>query len=259
MKNSLSCCGYSCCIEKSLYNELYIIEKSSHSGKITELYSQISWLYDIFTDHELPHHLEAIRMVEIKKGDVILEVACGTGRATVEMAKRIGERGKIYAIDLTEAMLKRAKKKIEKYDLIERVDLRVGDARKIPFPDEMFDLVYNAYMFDLIDLTEFPSIISEFKRVLKPGGRLVLVNMSKNKSGKTLYEILYEKGLLWITSGGCRPVYLKPYVEEAGFENVRRFYRKNQSFFFLNLLVGTEIVIGYKPLKSLSGRMDTMS
>ncbi len=104
-------------------------------------------------------------------------------------------------------------------------------------------------MFDLIDLSDIPLILSEFWRVLKPGGKLILVNMSKDKAEKTLYEYLYEKGLLWFSSGSCRPVFLKPYVEDVGFERVKRIYRKNKSFFILNLMVGTEIVIGYKPTR----------
>lgn len=65
------------------------------------------------------------------------------------------------------------------------------DARELSFPDETFDLVYNAYIFDLMDAEDFPVILSEFWRVLKPGGRLVLVNMSKNKDGRTLYVMSF--------------------------------------------------------------------
>jgi len=227
--------------------EFEMIEKSRYSGKISKLYSRLAWFYDPFTDHEPAHHKEAIRMAGIKKDDLVLEVACGTGRATVEIAKLIGKEGRVYAIDLAEAMLERAKNKLKKHNLLDRVDLRLGDARNLPYSDRKFDVVYNAYMFDLIDITEMPSIISEFRRVLKPGGKLILVNMSKNKKGRTLYEFLYEKGLLGFASGACRPVFMKPFLEEAGFENIERIYRKNRSFFFLNLLVGTEIVIGYKP------------
>jgi hypothetical protein len=71
--------------------------------------------------------------------------------------------------------------------------------------------------------------------------------MSKDKEGKTLYEFLYEAGLLSFASGSCRPVLMKPYVEQVGFEKVERTYRRNRSWFFLNWLTGTEIVVGYKP------------
>lgn len=225
-----------------------IVERSSHSGHISELYSKLAWMYDFFTDHEPSHHQVAVQMAKIEQTDSILEVACGTGRATLEIAKQRNEGRMFHAIDLTEAMLSKAKQRLEKHGLLDRVDFRTADARRLPFPDATFDIVYNAYMFDLIDISEFSVILSEFRRVLKPGGRLVLVNMSKNKNTKTLYEWLYEKSLLNFASGSCRPVLLKPFVEEAGFKGVTRTYRNNYSWFFLNWLTGTEVVIGEKEM-----------
>jgi|GEM_PF-189749 demethylmenaquinone methyltransferase/2-methoxy-6-polyprenyl-1,4-benzoquinol methylase len=244
---SFSCCGLKCCIsEQSTKDKYYIIKESSHSDRITRLYSRLAWLYDLFTDHEMDHHLEAIRLANIKGTEKILEVACGTGRATVELAKLL-KKGQLNAIDLTEEMLKKAQKRAKKEGLLDKIEFSVADARNLPFSNEEFDLLYNAYMFDLIDMPDFSTILQEFKRVLKPGGKLILINMSKDKKNKTLYEFLYEKGLLGFASGGCRPVYLKPYLHETGFRNVQRFYRKNRSFFLLNLLTGTEIIIAKKP------------
>ncbi len=204
-------------------------------------------MYDFFTDHTPAHHREALQLAHIKQDDSVLEVACGTGRATVEIASRIGEKGRFCAIDLSEKMLQRAKNKLRKRNLLDRVDLRLGDARQLGFDGDLFDVVYNAYMFSLIDTPEIPEVLAEFKRVLKPGGRLVLIDMSKDKEGKTLYEFLYEAGLLSFASGSCRPVLMRPQMEEAGLERVERIYRRNRSWFFLNWLTGTEIVVGYKP------------
>lgn len=223
-----------------------ILEKSQYSGNISSLYSRLAWMYDLFTDHEPAHHKEAVGMAGIKPQEAILEVACGTGRATLEIARQIAEGNKLFAVDLTKAMIQKAKKKLEKEGLLNKVEFKLGDAKALPFPDSFFDMLYNAYMFDLIDLSEIPKILSEFKRVLKSGGRLVLVNMSKDTDRKTLYEVLYEKGLLSFASGSCRPVLLEGYVKEAGFQKVQRFYRKNHSWFPLNWLHGTEIVIAHK-------------
>ena len=173
-----------------------ILEKSQYSGKISSLYSRLAWMYDLFTDHEPPHHREAIEMAQIEPQETILEVACGTGKATLEIAPRIAAGNRLFAVDLTEAMIQKAKKKLESKGLLEKVKFKPADAKALPFPDSSFDVLYNAYMLDLIDLSEIPEILSEFKRVLKSGGRLILVNMSKNTDTKTLYEALYEKGLL---------------------------------------------------------------
>jgi demethylmenaquinone methyltransferase/2-methoxy-6-polyprenyl-1,4-benzoquinol methylase len=224
-----------------------IIKTPQYQNKIPELYRHLAWIYDFFTDHEPAHHEEAIRVVGFENYDSVLEVACGTGRATVEIAKRLKRESRFYAIDLTKEMMERAQKKLQRYDLLDRVAFKVGDAKHLPFHEGMFDVVYNSYMFDLIDTSDMPKIISEFKRVLKPGGTLVLVNMSKDKKKKTLYEVLYERGLLSFASGGCRPVFMKPLLEDAQFMHVKRIYRKNKSFFLLNRLHGTEIVTANKP------------
>lgn len=163
--------------------ESAIVKDSRYTGSVSALYSRLAWMYDFFTDHEAAHHDEAVRIADIKEDDQVLEVACGTGRGTVRIANHIGPGGKLYAIDLTEAMLERARRKLTKLNLPGQVDLRLGDARKLPFPDETFDVVYNAYMFDLIDAVEIPHVVSEFTRVLKPGGKIVLVN--KGSIGKT--------------------------------------------------------------------------
>jgi len=70
--------------------------------------------------------------------------------------------------------------------------------------------------------------------------------MSKDKKEKTLYEALYERGLLSFASGACRPVFMKPCLEDAQCMHVKRIYRKNKSFFLLNRLHGTEIVTANK-------------
>lgn len=226
--------------------ELGVVESPRYSGKVAELYSRLAWAYDFFTDHEPAHHEKAIQVSGIQESDVVLEVACGTGRATAELARRIGKGGKLFAIDLTEAMLVRAEKRLARHDLLDRVDLRLGNAKRLPFPDGTFDILYNAYMFDLMSVDEIVRAVSEFKRVLKPGGKIVLVDMSKGRQGKTLYEFLYERGVLGFASGSCRPVFVKPFLEEAGFDNVERVYGRNRSWFFLNCLTGTEIVWGYR-------------
>ena len=223
-----------------------ILEKSQYSGKISSLYSRLAWMYDLFTDHEPPHHREAIEMAQIEPQETILEVACGTGRATLEIARRIAAGNKLFAVDLTEAMIQKAKKKLERKGLLDKVEFKPADAKALPFPDASFDVLYNAYMMDLLDLSDIPEIVSEFKRVLKSGGRLILVNMSKDTDTKTLYEVLYEKGLLSFATGSCRPVFLEGYLKESGFQKVQRYYRTNHSWFPLNWLHGTEIVIAHK-------------
>jgi demethylmenaquinone methyltransferase/2-methoxy-6-polyprenyl-1,4-benzoquinol methylase len=148
----------------------------------------------------------------------------------------------VDALDLSEAMLEQARAKLGALGLGERVRLKQGNARELPYADETFDLVYNGYMFDLIPLDGFAPILKEMARVLKPGGRLVLVNMSKPDERKTFFESVYEKG--WAVMP-CRPVLMSPLLPPAGFTDVKRFYRRSHGF-IVSWLWGQEIVLARK-------------
>lgn len=198
--------------------------------------------YDKVTTYEIEHHREAIQLANINPDDHILEVACGTGRATVELAGLLGAAGKLDALDLSPAMLKHARRKAAECGLIEKVAFKVGNAQVLPYPAGTFDILYNSYMFDLVAVAQFKTILDEFARVLKPGGRLVLVNMSKDTPKKTLYEWIYETVRLF----PCRPVLMSSFVQEAGFKDVRRIYRSSFSH-SMRLPFGTEIMTARKP------------
>ncbi len=115
-------------------------------------------------------------------------------------------------------------------------DLREGDARHLPFPDETFDVLYNSYMLDLIPLADLLLVVKEFHRVLKEGGRLVLVNLSKMDASPVFYEKLYRR--MPYLLGGCRPVVMGAFVKGAGFSEVKRE--------FLRLPLPSEIVTAVK-------------
>jgi demethylmenaquinone methyltransferase / 2-methoxy-6-polyprenyl-1,4-benzoquinol methylase len=181
--------------------------------------------YDKVTTYEIEHHLEAIQWADIQPNDRVLEVACGTGRATVELASRLRVNGKLDALDLSEAMLGYAQIKVTELGLSDKVEFKIGSAQVLPYLDQAFDILYNSYMFDLIAANQFKPILDEFKRVLKPGGRLVLVNMSKDTPRKTLYEKGYETVRLF----PCRPVVMESYVCEAGFRDVPSFWNGNRN------------------------------
>ena len=218
--------------------------ESTHPAveQITNYYSWRASNYDAGTAFEVEHHAEALRLANIQPGEHVLDVACGTGRGTVGLAQAVGPNGTVDALDLSEAMLGQSRIKIEKLGLHDRVQFKQGNARELPYPDGTFDLVYNGYMFDLIPLNGFAPILKEMARVLKPGGRLVLVNMSKPDDRKTFFERVYE--MRWAVMP-CRPVLMSSYLEPAGFTNVQRLYRPTRHG-IVSLLWGQEIVTAQK-------------
>ena len=214
--------------------------------EVQKYYSWRASNYDAGAAFEVEHHAEALRLADVREGQHVLDVACGTGRGTVGLARAVGASGKVDALDLSEAMLNQARLKLEKLGLNDRVQFKQGNARELPYPQDAFDLVYNGYMFDLIPLDGFQPILKEMARVLKPGGKLVLVNMSKPDERKTFYEKVYEKG--WAVMP-CRPVLMSPFLESAGFIDIHRLYRPTRRS-IVALLWGQEIVLAHKAIQS---------
>jgi demethylmenaquinone methyltransferase/2-methoxy-6-polyprenyl-1,4-benzoquinol methylase len=130
----------------------------------------------------------------------------------------------VHGVDLSPGMLDIAKQYVTDAGYT-NIDLREADARSLPFGDDSFDLLYNGYMLDLISFADMPVVLREFRRVLKPGGRLVLLNMSKPDERRTLMERLYQwlpQTIVLYFMGGCRPVLMTDDVREVGFHDVRR-------------------------------------
>ena len=197
-------------------------------GRVADLYRKIAPSYDLWawlTESEARNR--CLELAAIKDGELVLEVAVGTGLA-FEMILEANPSGRNEGIDLTEAMLSRAEKKAAKSGS-DNYRLRVGDAYDLDFPDDSFDVLINNYMFDLLPQQDFRTVLEEFKRVLRPGGRLVMISMTK---GERWYNGLWERiyrinpALL----GGCRGVLLLPQLEACGFGQTRREYVSQLTF-----------------------------
>ena len=102
----------------------------------------------------------------------LLDVGCGTGRF-LDFVKQTWPRLPALGLDLSEAYVKEAKRHLQRWS---RTDLMVGNAESIPLPDESQDVVTSIFMFHELPPKVRRIVISEFARVLKPGGRLVLVD-----------------------------------------------------------------------------------
>ena len=107
--------------------------------------------------------------------------------------------------------------------------LEIGSAFDIRMDDGSVDILFNNYMFDLIPFDQMDDIIDEFSRVLKLGGKLVLVNMTKKEQfGAGLYERIYR--ISPTLMGGCRGVKLSNLLTEHGFKVEIREYIQQMLF-----------------------------
>ncbi len=165
-----------------------------------------------------------LRWAGVRDGEHVLEVAVGTG-LTFRRLLKANPSGRTVGIDRTPAMLRRARRRAQRVAHTCaapcRYRLRLGDARALHFPDASFDCLVNSYMLDLLPEETFLPVLRAFRRVLRPGGRLVLMNMTHGRRRRErTWALLYR---LWPPLlGGCRPVQAAPYLKAAGFRHVRR-------------------------------------
>jgi ubiquinone/menaquinone biosynthesis C-methylase UbiE len=187
---------------------------------VVEVYTQTAPIYDFWGNlTETKARRRALSLAQIKDGETILEVAVGTG-LTFQEILRANPHGKTIGVDLTSAMLEKAKSRIGNLSAA-NYQLLVGDAYHLDFPDHQFDFVMNNYMFDLLPEKDFIPVLKEFKRVLKPQGRIVLVNMTKGKYFyQRFWEAVYRLNPRWL--GGCRGVLLSKSLKSAGFRDIHR-------------------------------------
>jgi ubiquinone/menaquinone biosynthesis C-methylase UbiE len=197
-------------------------------GQVADIYRKIAPSYDLWAWlTESKARDRCLELAAIQNGEDVLEVAVGTGLA-FERILAANPSGRNEGIDLTDAMLIRADRKAVKSGT-NNYRLRIGDAYDLDFPDDSFDVLINNYMFDLLPQQDFLTVLEEFRRVLRPGGRLAMVNMTK---GERWYNGIWERiyrinpALL----GGCRGVSLLPKIEACGFRQTRRDYMSQFTF-----------------------------
>ena len=167
-------------------------KESAYGEKTVQKYDLISPIYDIFgIIMEAKARARALEISGIRNGERVLEVAVGTGLNFREILMRNPD-GWTDGIDISRRMLRKAKRRAMKTG-VSNYRLRLGDGRALPFGDHTFNLLINEYMFDIMPVTEYDSIMAEFRRVLKDDGRLILVNT-------TLPEKTTDRMLEWIFS-----------------------------------------------------------
>jgi len=192
----------------------------SFSEKTTiQDYAKVAWFYNFWGRlTEAKAQQKVLELAKIKDGESILEVGMGTGTFFLKMVEK-NPQGRNEGIDLSPAMLARAHNLLQKRSPDSHFNLSIGNAYNLPFEDQSFDLVVNNFMLDLLPEADFGKLLNEFQRVLRPGGRIVLSTMA-------LGDRWYHRFWSWLAKSlpslltGCRPVSIRPYLEEVGFKEV---------------------------------------
>ena len=120
----------------------------------------------------------------LKPGESVLDVGCGTGGVTIPAKLRVGLSGKASGIDPSPEMIAVAEQKAQRKGL--EIDFRIGVIEALPYPDASFDVVTSSLMMHHLPEHLKVKGLAEIYRVLKPGGRLLILDMMSPKSSTRL-------------------------------------------------------------------------
>lgn len=161
--------------------------------QVAEMFNRIAGRYDLMNRFlsariDISWRKKAINKLRKDQPAHILDVATGTADMAL-MAWNLLKPSRITGIDISEGMLELGRKKIEKEGLTDYIQLHTGDAETINFADHTFDAVMVA--FGVRNFENLEKGLQEIKRVLKPGGRLIVLEFSKprRKAVKGLYNL----------------------------------------------------------------------
>ncbi len=189
------------------------IDENDKAGKVRDVFQSVASSYDLMNDlmsgglHRLWKKF-TVDLANVQPGEKILDVASGTADLARAFAKRAGA-SHVWQTDINEAMLKVGRDRLANDGLA--TPNALADAEKLPFADESFDLVSVA--FGLRNMTHKDVALAEMARVLKPGGRLLVLEFSKvHKALERAYDA-YSFGLLpklgkWIAKDEASYQYL---------------------------------------------------
>ncbi len=180
---------------------------------------------------------QMVKTASLKKGSKILDVACGTGDVALEVSSQLKSAANIWGLDFSYGMLKLGKKKLFK-KANTTIELLNGDALYLPFKNNIFDAVFIA--FGIRNIMDRKGAITAFFDCLRPGGRLVVLELTTPEKGffRSLYLLYFKKILPIIGSFFSKhsnaysylpqsvlnfpaPVEFSQIMTRVGFKNIR--------------------------------------
>ncbi len=228
--------------DKTTHFGFQTVQEDEKQHKVETVFTSVAKRYDIMNDlmslglHRLWKRF-ATHVAAVKEGDRVLDVAGGTADLSLAFARKVGPAGQVWLTDINYAMLSRGRDRL--YDQGFSLPVVQCNAEKLPFPENWFDCVTVA--FGLRNMTHKETALAEMSRVLRPGGRLLVLEFSRVwKPLEPFYDLYSFKVLPWLGSkvAGDAESYqylaesirvhpgqeeLKAMMQAAGFSQVEYF------------------------------------
>ena len=176
------------------------VDETQKAERVAGVFSSVAKKYDVMNDlmsaglHRLWKKF-AIEIAAPRSGEYVLDVAGGTADLSSAFAQRVGKSGQVWLTDINNAMLTVGRDRL--LDEGQMLPVAQCDAEKLPFPDDYFDIVTVA--FGLRNMTHKDVALTEMRRVLRPGGRLLVLEFSKVAAPLApLYDLYSFKVLPWL-------------------------------------------------------------
>ncbi|MHB1372991.1 MAG: bifunctional demethylmenaquinone methyltransferase/2-methoxy-6-polyprenyl-1,4-benzoquinol methylase UbiE [Thauera sp.] len=186
--------------DKTTHFGFQTVDEGLKQKKVAEVFSSVAQKYDVMNDimsfglHRLWKHF-TIQVSGVRAGDRVLDVAGGTADLSLAFARKVGRSGQVWLTDINHAMLSRGRDRM--VDQGFSMPVAQCNAEKLPFPDDWFDCVTVA--FGLRNMTHKDVALAEMRRVLRPGGRLLVLEFSRVwKPLSPIYDLYSFKLLPWM-------------------------------------------------------------
>ncbi|MEP5568250.1 MAG: bifunctional demethylmenaquinone methyltransferase/2-methoxy-6-polyprenyl-1,4-benzoquinol methylase UbiE [Halioglobus sp.] len=161
------------------------VDKTAKAGMVADVFHSVASRYDLMNDlmsagvHRIWKRF-TIELSGVRKGNAVLDIAGGTGDLAAKFSRIVGPEGRVVLADINDSMLQVGRDKLLDTGHQGNIEFVQADAQFLPFPDDSFDCITIA--FGLRNVTEKDVALRSMLRVLKPGGRLLVLEFSKPES-----------------------------------------------------------------------------
>lgn len=195
-----------------------MIAETLTRAQARRFYDRLGARHDLAEWYEGAAKARGLELLDLRPGQRALNVGVGTGKEQRRIQAALAPGGLAVGLDLSPVMLDLTRART-------RAPVCRADARYLPFAAASFDRLFSTYLLDLLPLAELPGLLAEFRRVLKPGGRMALVSLTEgvdwpSRAVISLWKLAYTASPL--ACGGCRPLQLAGLARQAGFTHVSR-------------------------------------